>query len=236
MRSCIFCGLTPVTKEDGWPVWLVNHVGRGRLRVTRGSGANARTHMSDRIVQRVSCACRECNNGWMSNTEALTKPILSPMADGLPSELTGLSQAILSVWAVKTLMVFDSIGDSYWRQDERDLLRRDHGALISKCIAVAADYSGTWKATAQPKRQRIARLSGEATEIPSFRGILQVGRVILRVDADRYQESTGRVGWALPGPHYDKTILLGGPASATQAWPPPESLDDRMFLEFSGKR
>lgn len=131
MRTCIFCGRRPVTKEDAWPVWLVEHVGRGRIRVTRGSGARAKTHVSNRIVQRVSCACRECNNGWMGNLESLTKPILSPMVDGVPTELTGLSQAVLSVWAVKTLMVFDSIGDNYWRQDERDLLRRNHGALLA---------------------------------------------------------------------------------------------------------
>lgn len=222
-----------MTKEDAWPVWLVDHVGRGRIRVTRGSGAEAKTHPSNRIVQRVSCACRECNNGWMSNLEGLTKPILSPMVDGVPAELTGFSQAVLSVWAVKTLMVFDSIGDNYWRQDERDLLRRDHGALLSKCTVVAADYSGTWKATAQPTRQKIGRLSGESTEIPFFRGILQVGRVILMVEADRYQESTGRLGWVLPPQHYEKTILLGGPASPAQDWPPPRSMDDDMFMAFS---
>lgn len=158
MRSCIFCGAGPVTKEDAWPVWLVEHIGRSRLIASMVGGKRA-PYRTDRIVQRVGCACRKCNNGWMSDLEGLAKPILLPLVDGKPVQILGIDQAIIAAWMLKTLMVFDSIDRQYWRQAERDLMhQRKFGPALGDSLTAAAHYIGSYKAFAYPRRQTVRRL------------------------------------------------------------------------------
>jgi len=230
-RACIFCGDGLVTREDAWPVWLVKQVGKSNIRVRVG-GRRARSYTTNRIEQKVGCACRPCNNGWMSQLESITKPILGPVVSGQELGLTGLGQATLAIWALKTLMVFDWMDERYWRQEERYLLRTEPAAILSSVMVVAADYSGTSKANARPHCRTIAKLGGEDTGIPMFRGVLTVGRALFMVDADRYKERTGRNGIVWPPRHFDRTVLLGHPQSAAIMWPPPRSIDDQAFLEF----
>ena len=133
MRGCIFCGASPVTKEDAWPVWLIEKVGRSRL-IASMTGPNARApYSTNRIEQRAGCACRECNNGWMSDLERLTKSILGPMVDGSSTQVSGDAQLVLAAWMLKTLMVFDwVIGNEYWRQEEREVMFHRLGAPPGK--------------------------------------------------------------------------------------------------------
>lgn len=169
----------------------------------------------------------------MSVLENLTKPILAPMVDGSTIELSRDARTILSTWALKTLMVFDSQADRYWRQDEREAFRNRPADVLSQCMIVAADYSGSAKANAQPSRRLIRRLSGEITDIPSFRGVLTVGRALMMVDTNRYKEQTGRDSLMLPPRHFDRTVHLGDVRVMPVTWPPAPPIDDEAFLEFT---
>jgi hypothetical protein len=236
MRNCIFCGGGPVTKEDAWPVWLVEQVGRSRL-IASMTGPNARpAYRTDRIEQRAGCTCQQCNNGWMSDLEQLTKPILGPMVDGKALTLSGLQQAILAAWMLKTLMIFDWVmGENYWRDDERHLMsRRQPGQALAGSSTYAAQYVGTYTALAYPRHQTVRRLGGEDTGIPIFSGILIAGQAMLWLQTNRYKETTGRDNVLWPPKHFDRLISLGGPESAAISWPPTKSLDDSALTEFLG--
>jgi hypothetical protein len=51
--------------------------------------------------------CPRCNNGWMSDLEKASKPILVPLMHGVTSILTPRDQIIIALWLVKTAMVYD---------------------------------------------------------------------------------------------------------------------------------
>lgn len=157
----------------------------------------------------------------MSRLENVAKPILTPIVQGAPIGL---------------VMIFDWLGERYWRPDERWLLREDPLALLSNVMVVAADHTGNARATVQPSHQTIAKLGGENTGIPMFRGIMTVGRALFMVQADRYKEATGRNGIVWPPKHYDRTVLLQRPGAPGISWPPPQSIDDEAFREFIGDR
>jgi hypothetical protein len=75
----------------------------------------------------VHVACRDnCNGGWMGTLEAKTKPFLEPMAvTGRECQLTLEQRALLALWIIKTVMVFDladSSNQAYFSPDERKFL------------------------------------------------------------------------------------------------------------------
>jgi hypothetical protein len=220
MRACIFCRSTPVTKEHAFPQWLVRLVGTMPVRVTVRTSTAAREYLGNKIELKVGCACAACNNGWMSSLESQAKPILTPMVLGERAELDDEQQALVALWAIKSVMVFDHLDGPvgpYFRQEEREVFRDDPWTVRKGCMVVAGCYGGNLKASARPGRTTTGRLSGEDTGIPMLRSTLTVGRLLLMVDTDRYREITGREGLVWPPPHFDKTLLLGGPGRATPA-------------------
>jgi hypothetical protein len=219
-------------------VWLLEQVGRSRL-IASMTGPSARpAYHTDSIEQRAGCACRECNNGWMSELEQLTQAASRPMVDGKPVELSGQQQMIVAAWMLKTLMVFDWVmGEKFWRQEERELLfQRELGPALKDCTTYAGHYIGTYKALAYPRRQPLRRFDGEDTGVPIFSGILIVGSVMMWLQKDRYREATGRDCVLHPPKHFERLTKLGVEASPSINWPPQQaSFDDSAFSEFTGE-
>ena len=59
------------------------------------------------INLRTPIPCSTCNNGWMSDLERATKPILVPLINGEASSLTAGDQVTIALWLAKTAMVYD---------------------------------------------------------------------------------------------------------------------------------
>lgn len=76
---CIFCGRMANSKEDLWPRWLIKSVLLDRPSkiemefAIRPSKSFTKKYVTSR------CVCKTCNEGWMSNLETDTKPILEPL-------------------------------------------------------------------------------------------------------------------------------------------------------------
>jgi hypothetical protein len=110
-RTCLFCDRAPVTLEHVWPEWTAavwteapsytHDYKRGDepVRSWPALGPDVTANVVD----------DHCNSGWMSTLEATAKPLLMPMAAGELVWLGASEQANLSLWALKTALMFKSL-------------------------------------------------------------------------------------------------------------------------------
>ena len=145
MRHCMFCEGPVSTREDAWPLWLLRKVGAdrpGEISGQRG-GAGLRTWRVAKSSFRVRFVCRACNNGWMSDLESRSKPVIEPVLGDVVQVLNAKDQRTLAVWAVKTAMVYEALRlNQPWvfTQGERELLRESWllpprtKVWIAKCV------------------------------------------------------------------------------------------------------
>ena len=67
----------------------------------------------DARSQKQKVACISCNNGWMSELQNLTKPILLPVLLGERKSLSQRKQKILATWATMFVMVYETTNPEY---------------------------------------------------------------------------------------------------------------------------
>ncbi|HEY6778860.1 MAG TPA: hypothetical protein VI122_20325 [Thermoleophilaceae bacterium] len=109
---CIFCGGGPLTGEHLLPCWL-QHVLPSDDPVVQfrqiGKDETDRHEWPKKpFREKTNFACKRCNNGWMSDLEARSRPVLEPAIRHEPCTLTERDQAIAAAWAFKTCLVFQA--------------------------------------------------------------------------------------------------------------------------------
>jgi hypothetical protein len=134
-RTCIFCGEKADSKEDAWPEWVLELLGRDASTVIvmqfpkgtfkqKGKNAGVKTRR----------VCRfKCNSGWMSDLENSCKPVMVPLIQGRNAKLGDGDRFKVALWALKTCMVFDSLlpnGPHYFSQADRQRLPPGPGGLF----------------------------------------------------------------------------------------------------------
>jgi hypothetical protein len=111
VRRCVFCGGAPLTNEDAIPKWVLELLpdpGEPST-VTRSESGRPPTtweQQSPAVLHKVVCA--PCNNGWMSDLEAATKPFLKSMILGHGRELHDTGRRLIAAWAVKTSVILQA--------------------------------------------------------------------------------------------------------------------------------
>jgi hypothetical protein len=87
---CVFCEQKGLTKEHIWPVWSSqylkpttnSYIEDLTLRTGLSSTVNSKSvkeKPGTTFTKKIRVVCRKCNNGWMSDLETDTKPILSKL-------------------------------------------------------------------------------------------------------------------------------------------------------------
>lgn len=107
-KVCVFCGGTPLTKEHVLPSWLkvaLDPTVR-RFGYVRVDGDGVHRHESSPLNEQVKVVCSECNSGWMNQLEENVRPILPPLIRGQSCTLDAEAQQALTVWSLKTLLMF----------------------------------------------------------------------------------------------------------------------------------
>jgi hypothetical protein len=61
-------------------------------------------------VMTVKCVCSECNHGWMSDLENLSKPLIGGLVQDISLNLDESQQLALARWVMKTCMSLELIG------------------------------------------------------------------------------------------------------------------------------
>jgi hypothetical protein len=93
---------------------------------------------------KVRAVCRQCNNGWMSELEQETRPLLEPMLHGETRILDADRQTLLARWAFKTMTMLEFV-----YPQERAIQQTDtswlyeHREPPASAIIWVASYRGT---------------------------------------------------------------------------------------------
>jgi hypothetical protein len=111
-RTCIFCGGGPLTGEHLLPCWLRHVLPYDDLVVQFrqiGSDESDRSEWEKKpFREKTNFACGRCNNGWMSDLEASSRPVLERAIRREPYTFTESDQVIAAAWAFKTCLVFQA--------------------------------------------------------------------------------------------------------------------------------
>lgn len=120
-RACAFCGTAGgMSKEHVWPQWLrplAGDVGSDRWTQAAGfrrSAADAFAELPTVTTQQPGSVlnmvnrnvCTRCNNGWMSQLETRTQPVVELLIAALRSGVSAVvgphEAAIVAAWTIKT--------------------------------------------------------------------------------------------------------------------------------------
>lgn len=176
-RTCAFCGTGPVTAEHVWADWITERLDAAGLggpytwTRERPEGPPIRSG-STRIDLTVKRFCKSCNNGWMSDIERQTIPVLERMMFFKRGRHVGLSskdQTLLAPWAYKTALVADFalepgpfVPDDWFSDFYRRRWPRHDGVVIWTCAY--------WAPEKPTFSYRQGRTMGE--DVRDFRGTL----------------------------------------------------------------
>lgn len=136
MRTCVFCGGLPLTREHVYPQWLqqfsapqafirregsyqqpfpqtvVRQDARGKYVEVDEYRGNKTPNLHEVTVKSV---CAACNNGWMSALENSVRGPLKKMANPpnpVPHTVDVRTKAVLAAWAHKCFLMYDQYRDS----------------------------------------------------------------------------------------------------------------------------
>ena len=112
MRTCMFCQEQASSREDIWPQWLTKRFplsDASCMEAERGGQKLGTWKNKTPKLLPARCVCGNCNSGWMSKLEVEMKPIVESILDKQLRVLDASSQAVISVWAVKTAMALEAL-------------------------------------------------------------------------------------------------------------------------------
>ena len=109
-RACSVLRRRALTREDLWPVWVVDLIVQertSRIEQTLDPEGAPVVYRGKWVKGR--CVCERCNAGWMSTLETATKPVLQPMITDSVSVLDYGKRWATALWTMKTAMVFECV-------------------------------------------------------------------------------------------------------------------------------
>jgi hypothetical protein len=193
--------------------------------------------MKARLV--VKWLCAACNNGWMSQLETDTKPIVESILTDKLTVLDAAAQTTLAEWAVKTVMVLEAFyPDREWFYSDED--RREMRAartippytevFIAKCVNQPNVYTAE-------KGHRTGQPNDGIRAIATTMGFgclgIQVVTVKLPSAAPRYTKVTYEVS---DHPWADVLVEVWPSSEQRRNWPPKMALDGDRGLDVLTER
>ena len=139
--KCIFCGGSQVSKEHIFAKWMkeflpsefpkTRHIATFNSRFASPTEPKITFRNGTPRSQKLRVVCEKCNNGWMSQLQQETKPILLPFLRGEWNELETETRVVLASWVTMFVMVIefrdhDTIAAS---EGERSLFRSSRAPL-----------------------------------------------------------------------------------------------------------
>lgn len=113
-ERCIFCPTTTAkrTGEHIWSDWINKELTTTGFTLAGASAdGKPRTWRDSKLRVKANVVCERCNNGWMSQLEQRSKPILSGMIrDGSRVTLQPADLAVIACVAYKNAIVASEVG------------------------------------------------------------------------------------------------------------------------------
>lgn len=158
--SCVFCGaVTAMTGEHVLGDWLL-HVGLDLQPRVHIAGYHNRLvkplGVTTPFTRTVKDVCGPCNNGWMSNLEAVAKRRLTRFIMGEHGTLATASQAAVATWAQKTILVAMLVSSESERAAGYGLPPAEYHALYDRRELVEPLPASTFWISRYTGSQRLA--------------------------------------------------------------------------------
>lgn len=242
MRTCMFCQEQASSREDIWPQWLTKRFplsDASYMEAERGGQKLGTWKNKTPKLLPARCVCGSCNSGWMSKLEVEMKPIVESIIDKQLRVLDASSQAVISVWAIKTAMALEALYPErvyFYSEDERQNIRvisaipKRTSIWIASCVNQPNIYSAgkdLW--TAPGGNEAKAYVTTMAF------GSLAIQVASIRALANLPQEF--RITYDSREGPWDQTLLQMWPIiQHSQQWPPSYGLDGEYGLEVLTER
>jgi hypothetical protein len=124
---CIVCDNNSGSREHFWPQWIHESKDFGPLKQKRGG--KEITIPDPKLV--VKAVCKRCNNGWMSDLEVASIPLVCSMMQNLSIRLERDQQNILAQWLMK--MAFLTDWTRVGGREKRFYTREEGAAFAEDC-------------------------------------------------------------------------------------------------------
>jgi hypothetical protein len=241
-RTCIWCGIKADSYEHVFPDWINALMVAGlpyhgqRIRQAIGEQPADRIYpIGGAARHRAKIVCKACNTGWMSVLEGQASPLLSPMIRGQAATLDAPQQLLAAFWAVKTVMVGETImqDDPSFSQEDRDLVRSEHRPPLRARVSLAA-YS-----LDQPLATSYTYATGSVDKDGSpfmdlYVHTIQVGHLVLSVRGTDTLPATDNRSLEQIAEARHMEIPVFPPVEVCR-WPPNLVLDHQSLANYSGR-
>jgi len=265
MRTCGFCDARADSREHAWPDWLLEELQRGSARLhglppgarisasveAHRPGAPPLVWRGPKANVRVKRVCKRCNNEWMSRLEDIAKPIITPMLYGSRQAVPASVQFTLTLWSLKTAMVFDCLhkpGRMFYSSEDRSSLRRgllSPTAIVEPLPAITrvwlAAYAGELPATSTVSRlYGDVSVRGRRQPLAGYVTTISAGGFVTQVLTSRLPDHAARTFdltlVSRPGPWHEATVCIWPSFWSEARWPPPHILRDQSALDAFAQR
>lgn len=231
-RQCRFCDQRANSLEHIWPEWVLDTV-KSRQPMRQVIGKSAPKILKAEV--RIKAVCKTCNEGWMSQLEGTSIPVLRPLIQDIPISLEKEKQNTIVLWATKTAMLVDAVRPQsmFYTQDE--CLDFRHKSLIPRRTII---WLGRFFESALCLDGTDIRvdLSKEVTGIANgCVTTILVGHVVIQVVTVRALPEYNNTIIGIdprPGP-WDSALIRILPKSPTFMWPPQNSFTNRGTCPFA---
>jgi hypothetical protein len=243
-KVCAFCQRDDqkITKEHVVPKWILNYLPKNvetsLFNPTDNLIASWKLSNTGLVV---NCVCKNCNHGWMEQTEKFARPLLEPMIiHGTKTKLANDELKLLTTWIYKTTMVIDLVRPNqsacYFTPIERK--------QFSEFKPMPARELFIWLASF--RTPDITYVLKQLTLVPNekIRPLVkdnQIYVVTVGIGKMAFQVFTFRVEHFRPGikhsfPNWgNAAIRISPPPLIDFSWPPPKSLDEHGFNLFHSR-
>jgi hypothetical protein len=174
----------------------------------------------------------------MSRLESAAKPILDPLIDGVPTELTAEQQRIVALWFLKTCIMHEALHDEnprYFRWMERRVLMKfmmfppitwvflgryiGSGDILTREQPMDLDLNFGVASSANPQTTY------------GYSVTFAINQLALQLFTVRPPENfnTTNIGFKMSSDWHRATVQIW-PVIGTVKWPPPAAFDDEGFL------
>ena len=232
-RRCIFCGDRADNVEHLWPEWVLSLVPPKTISGFIGRHKN----LKFKREFTVRCVCQKrCNNGWMSDLETASTPILGALIVDKSMFLDPPQQWTIAAWAVKTAMVLDTalrpIGGrsfTFYSEIECHHLRESWEIPVRTMIWLGrflGNALGAWSS------ELLGTFPDDATKYPMRASTLVMGSLAIQVLSARapakYNRATVGIN-PVQGP-WNEILVTAWPSVHRIYWPPILAFDESKTI------
>lgn len=245
MKTCIFCQRQGTSREHAWPKWLLSSIGdcdpSSMTKALLGPKNPSVAWIGPEVP--VKCACRTCNNGWMSDLEGHAKPIVGSLLNDIAFSLDSRQQSVLSRWSVKTAMVFEGTNRSRdWFYSDADRQRLSSSSTLPALTSVWIGRYAQSNALCSEARNLHENIPKRADPVALGHSVtFVIRRLVIQVLTMRLKPEFGTVGEVAidinPGPWESLLSQIWPTVTSFVKWPPSMSFDNSgiSFEQLSGR-